>query len=93
MKLVEKNLQELGLTYEQVTSNEMTKLKLKTHVRNVAFEQLLQQQRSHKKVKANIYTNFKIQSYLQSEMLTQKEKEMLTALRSHCVRGIKHNFP
>ena len=29
VKLVEKNLQELGLTYEQVTSNDMTKLKLK----------------------------------------------------------------
>jgi hypothetical protein len=92
VKLVEKHIQELGLTYEQVISNEMTKIKLKTHVRNVAFEQLLQQQRSHKKVKANVYTKFNVQSYLQSEILTQKEKEMLTALRSHCVRGIKHNF-
>ena len=55
-----KNIQELGLTYEQVISNEMTKIKLKTHVRNVAFEQLLQQQRSHKKVKANVYNNFKV---------------------------------
>ena len=59
----------------------------------MAFEQLLQQQHSHKKVKANVYTNFKVKSYLQSEILAQKENEMLTALRSNCVRGIKLNFP
>ena len=70
----------------------MTKSKLKTHVRNVAFQQLLQLQKSHKKVKTIVF-DFKVQPYLQSESITQKEKDMLTALRSHGVRGIKHNFP
>ena len=36
--------------------------------------------------------HFKVKLYLQSEMLTKKEKENLAALRSHCVRGMKHNF-
>ena len=77
----------------QATSHDMTKSKLKTHVRNVAFQQLLQLQKSHKKVKTIVYDDFKVQPYLQSERITQKEKDMLTALRSHSVRGIKHNFP
>ena len=77
----------------QATSHDMTKSKLKTHVRNVAFQQLLQLQKSHKKVKIIVYDDFKVQPYLQSERITQKEKDMLTALRSHSVRGIKQNFP
>ena len=93
VKHVEKNLKELGLTYEQATSHDMTKSKFKTQIRNVAFQQLLELQKSHKKVKTIVYDDFKVQPYLQSESITQKEKHILTALRSHSVRGIKHNFP
>ena len=77
----------------QATSHDMTKSKLKTHVRNVALQKLLQLQKSHKKVKTIVYDDFKVQPYLQSERIKQKEKDMLTASRSHSVRGIKHNFP
>ena len=92
VRLVEKNIKDIGLTYEQATSNEITKEKLKSLVKNVAFQQLLQQQGGHKKVKEIVYKSFSIQPYLQSELLSQKDKEMLTSLRSHSVRGIRHNF-
>ena len=92
VKLVEKNIQEIGMTYEQATSSQMSKTKLKNHIRNVAFQELLQQQSTHKKVKTIVYKELKVQPYLQSELLTTKEKNMLTALRSHSVRGIRHNF-
>ena len=45
-----------------------------------------------KKLKQMCTPHFKVKLYLQSEMLTQKEEEMLAALRSHCVQGMKHNF-
>ena len=92
VKLVQKDLKDLGLTQEQVTSN-MTKLALKSHARNVAFNQLKDIQSKHTKVNHINYSIFQTQPYLQSEIITQTEAETLTALRSQCLRGIKHNFP
>ena len=61
------------MTYEQATSNEMSKAKLTNQIKKVAFKELLQQQSTHKKVKTIIYKEFKIQPYLQSELLTTKK--------------------
>ena len=38
------------------------------------------------------YAKLEIQTYLKSSSLCQEEINMLTAIRSKCVRGIKHNF-
>ena len=92
VKLVENDLKELGISYEQAISTEMTKQKLKIIARNAAFIQLLQQQSSHKKVKHIPYKTLEIQPYLKSALFTQKDVKILTALRSHCLKGIKMNF-
>ena len=81
------------MTYEQVTSSQMTKSLLKSHAKDAAFKQLKEIQCSNKKVKHIVYTSLKTQPYLESDLFPQSEVETLTALRSHCVRGIKHNFP
>ena len=93
IKLVEKDLKDFGITYEEVTSTKMTKQKLKIIATNAAFSQLLEKQSSHKKVKHIPYPNLEIQQYLKSSLLTQNEMKTLTALRSHCLKGIKLNFP
>ena len=38
-------------------------------------------------------TTSKFSHIYRVKSLHKKEKEMLAALRSHCVGGIKHNFP
>ena len=93
MKFVETDLEDLGLTYDQVTSNTMTKAALKSHARNVAFEYLKEVQSNHSKVMHINYSTFQTQPYLQSECISKKEAETLTALRSQCLRGIRNNFP
>ena len=93
VKLVQNDLKELGLTYEQVSSSKMTKIALKSHARNVAFNKLKEIQSKHTKVKHINYSIFQTQPYLQSEIMSQSEAEILTAVRSHCLRGIKDNFP
>ena len=93
VKLVQNYLKELGLTYEQVSSSKMTKIALKSHARNVAFNKLKEIQSKHTKVKHINYSIFQTQPYLQSEIMSQSEAEILTAVRSHCLRGIKDNFP
>ena len=92
VKLVTNDLEVLGVTYEEVISGNMTKKKLKEIVQDVAFRQLLELQKSHIKIKHITYDTLQLQSYLASEILTQKDREMLTLLRSQCVRGIRKNF-
>ena len=91
-KLIEKDLKELNITYEEAISNRITKKKLKTLATNAAFKQLQEKLQSHKKVKHLKYEALKIQPYLTSDMFTQDDRKTLTALRSHCVKGVRHNF-
>ena len=39
------------------------------------------------------YEDLTLQPYLKSEIFRPKIAKILTALRSKCVQGIKHNFP
>ena len=82
----------LGMSYEEATSTNMTKKMLKTHATSVAFEKLITIQKSHTKVTNIHYEAFEIQPYLKSHLFSSKEANMLTAMRSHCVRGVKANF-
>ena len=49
-------------------------------------------QSTHTKVKNIKYEQFKMQSYLCSNRLSQGEIQTLTAFRSQCTRGISMNF-
>ena len=92
VKLVEKDLSDIGISYEEALQSDMTKEKLKKLARNAAFRQLLNQQSEHKKVKQIKYMTLTLQPYLDSEIFKEKQTTLLTALRSNCVRGIKMNF-
>ena len=82
----------LGMSYEEATSSNMTKKTLKTHATSVAFEKLNSTLKTHTKVNAIHYETLEMQPYLKNPLVSLKEAEMLTAMRSHCVRGIKANF-
>ena len=51
IKLIEKDLKDLTLTYEETITNSITKVKLKTISKNAAFKQLLHTLSTHKNVK------------------------------------------
>ena len=81
------------MLYEQATSSQMTKSVLKSNAKDAAFKYLKEIQCSHKKVKHIISKSFKTQPYLVRDLFTQSEAETLTALRSQCLKSIKHKFP
>ena len=60
---------------------------------NAAFQELKEKLNNHKKVKHLDYKTLEIQPYLVSDGLSEEGKKTLTALRSHCLKGIRHNFP
>ena len=92
VKLVKKDLTNLGMKYEDILASNVKKAYLKTSVRNVAFKELMSKLNEHTKVKHIRYEKFEMQQYLAEDSLSRDEASMLTALRSHCVRGIKMNF-
>ena len=51
IKLIEKDLKDLNITYEEIITNSISKVKLKTLAKNAAFEQLLLTLNTHRKVK------------------------------------------
>ena len=90
--LVRKDLEMLGMSYEEATSSDVTKKILKTVATSVAFKNLYSTLKTHTKVNDIQYEALKIQPYLKSPLISTKEAIMLTSLRSHCVRGVKTNF-
>ena len=92
VKLVEKDLKDLNIKYEDLLSNKITKLNLKTLAINAAFQELQGKLNSHKKVKYLEYKTLEVQPYLISDMFSDEDRKTLTALRSHCVKSIRHNF-
>ena len=65
---------------------------LKKHVKLTAFNYLRKIQEPHTKVNQIHYTNLTIQPYMTSKEFQNHEVKLLTALRSHTLRGIKMNF-
>ena len=92
IQLIEKDLKALNITYEETITNRISKLKLKTIAKSVAFKVLLETQSTHKKVKHINYPTLNIQPYLTSDLVSQDNAKTLTALRSQCVKGVRHNF-
>ena len=52
-----------------------------------------QQLQKGSKAKDIKYNNLEIQEYLISAKLNDDEKQLMTALRTKCVKGIRRNFP
>ena len=96
VKIVESDLSDLGVTFEQVTSSSTSKEQLKKILKKIArtaaFTMLKEMQSTHKKVKSIKYKAYEMQSYLSSENISHGEAQTLTAFRSQCTRGIKLNF-
>ena len=62
-KLAEKDLEMLGMAYEDLTSNTFSKQKLKISATSAAFNFLLNKKETHKKIKHIQYGTLKIQNY------------------------------
>ena len=68
------------------------KHEIKTKTNEAAFKYLKHEQSQHKKVKDISYPRFEIQNYLKSAKVRNQEADIITALRSRTLRGIKDNF-
>ena len=94
VELVLKDLKNIGLTYEEAISNQLTKSKLKDLAKIAAFKDLLNKKNKYiKKVRNIKYDDFVMQPYLTSELFQPEIAKLVTAIRSKCVREIKENFP
>ena len=65
---------------------------IKSQIEKATFKYLQDTKKTHEKVKYIVYTKLETQPYLKTSIITNKEAEILTALRSQTVRGIKNNF-
>ena len=91
IKLVQNNFEmiEEELNEEAITkmSKEQFKIFMKRNIKNAALKHFKIIQESHSKVKGIQYPNLEIQQYLTSQNFTNKECEILFALRSHTLKG------
>ena len=92
MNLVGKDLEMLEITSEELTLGNITKQKIKLAAKSAALNSLQNKIVNHEKVRHVHYESLKLQEYLTGELFSTKEAHMLTALRSHSVRGVRHNF-
>ena len=96
-KLLDKDLELFGLTHDEIASEEMTKHALKKELhksaKSLAFAELFGNLQTKTKGKDLKYNKLGIQEYLTSAIFKKAEKEMLTSIRTQCVKSIKGNFP
>ena len=98
VKLTEEDFQFIGENFNVENICKMSKQQFKNHIRDnikkkSTFENLQDIQKRHSKVKDIIYTDLQTQEYLGSLKFSNIDCELLIALRSHTLRGIKCNFP
>ena len=82
------------MTYADVENMTKNSLKghMKIHARNVSFSELTGILKEHTKVKHIKYSEYKMQDYLFNSEMPNDEVNMMSALGSHCVRGVWYNF-
>ena len=94
--LVESDCQKIGVLMNPdwvcVTPKYVFKKWLKQKVKEAAFNELSSIQASHSKVRDIVYYKLETQPYLNNSKFSNSDCELLLALRSHSVRGIKANF-
>ena len=64
---------------------------IKMQLNKAALKELTETQGGHSKVNSIKYSQLYIQEYLKSPTFSNSETELLFALRSHSVRGVKAN--
>ena len=91
---VRKDLEELGITEEDVDNLSKKQLKdeLRRKTKQHAFYELNEELQTSSKSKNIKFNKLEMQEYLKTDLLTKKEVNMLFAMRTKCVRGIKTNF-
>ena len=65
---------------------------MKHKFKEAEYTYLTTEQYAHKKIKYIVYNKLETQEYIKSPKITNKEAEILTALRSQTLRGIRSNF-
>ena len=68
VELATKDLKDIGITYEEAITNQITKQKLKELSKVAAFTQRLKHQKEHSKVRQINYEDLTLQPYLKSEI-------------------------
>ena len=95
-KLVEADKTEINLQMqdEEITQMNETKFKntVKVKVKEAAFKKLLEIKSNHSKLSNVTYHKFEMQSYLQSPLFGSEDSQMLLALRTRTLRGVKNDF-
>ena len=95
-KLVEADKIEINLQIqdEEISQMNETKYKniIKFKIKEAAFKRLLEIKSNHSKLKNITYNKLEIQSYLQSPLFGSEDVQMLLALRTRTVRGVKSDF-
>ena len=71
---------------------EQYKAKVKKHVRAAACKNLLQMKEKHSKMDGLEYSKLELQEYMQSPLFTCEGTNMLVALRTRTVRGIRDDL-
>ena len=94
MQLVEKDMKDLEITYEELTKSTRIDLKkeLKHLATNASFVGLKQRLMKHNKVKHIKYKSLQLQPYLISENIHQYEAQIITGCRSKCVKTVRSIF-
>ena len=92
--LVNKDLVKFELTQEKIMgmTKQQVKRELRRKAQKFAFCELYQKTQQSSKVKEIKYTELKMQDYLKSDKMNKNEKNMLFAIRTKCVKGVKSNF-
>ena len=97
IELVKKDLEIIGLEYDEAffclkTKSELKEI-IKKKIRDAAFEELKLLQIKHTKVKDIKYNDFKIQPYMVSNKFSTSMVKVLFDMRSSMTKNIKNNFP
>ena len=82
-----------------MSENEISNIKkeafkkiVKKKVTEAALNKLIQAKENHSKMSQVTYSKLQIQEYLKNPLFESESMEMLTALRTRTVRGIKNDF-
>ena len=95
-ELIEEDKEMLGLNVSDIEIGSMNKAKfkkmVKSHVNQAAFCYLKSLKEGHSKMEKLNYSKFEKASYLNSPMFNTESIQLLLALRTRTVRGIKNDF-
>ena len=84
----------LGMAEDSIITTKDDKYKniVKTKVKTAAFKSLLDVKTSHSKMDELTYEKLQLSQYLKSPLFNSESMQMLLALRTRTVRGIKNDF-